>query len=280
VFGSLEYKKLNVFYIAVFNGEKITSTDMPHHKGGVMKTVCLGEVSKDYTDTVTRQGKKQRHRYGCSGIDGVAVGTVPGSADDKLKLMVAYGIYPDTGRDDNDHQVILQYDLSAFDAKAGEVFDPESPHFKGPNHEAKYFVYTGNTTYGVQNLEYDKDTHNYWMAVYTGKKSKFPNYPLYLIDGKTAPVKGLVRGQDPKETGLLLALAKQGTRHESSGVYGFPRVEGNPATGMICLGRNLFYIAKSGVAKKGELRMQYGDARLFRLNRKTNIFSRIKANGQ
>jgi hypothetical protein len=44
-------------------------------------------------------------------------------------------------------------------------------HKSGPDApEAKYFVYTGNTTFGVQNLEYDAYTGDFLAAVYNGRK--------------------------------------------------------------------------------------------------------------
>ncbi len=281
VYGSLEYKDKNSFYIAVFDVKKITGTDMPHNQGGVLTTMYLDEVVKDYTNPLDAGEYKNEpssmgHKYGCSGIDGVTFGTVPGSKDAKIKLMVAYGIYRNVERTDNDYQVILQYDLSTFTPENQDVLDQKHHHTKGPKHEAKYFVYTGNTTYGVQNLEYDKDTRNYWMAVYTGTKPQFPNYPLYLIDGKARPEKGIIHGQkETNETGLLLQLAKKGTLHEASGVYGFTNTGSNPATGFISLGKNYFYISKSGSTNENGIKKQYGYALLHRLDRKTNIFSGI-----
>lgn len=56
-------------------------------------------------------------------------------------------------------------------------------HRQGPKApDSKYFVYTGNTTYGIQNLEYNPCTGYMFAAVYQGKKPGFPNYPMYVID--------------------------------------------------------------------------------------------------
>lgn len=278
VYGSLEYKDKNSFYIAVFDVKKITETNMPHNQGGVLKTMYLEEVVKDYTNTLDageydNKPGSMGHRYGCSGIDGITFGTVPGSKNDKIKLMLAYGIYGNIERKDNDYQVILQYDLSSFTPDNQDVLDQAHYHTKGPKHEAKYFVFTGNTTFGVQNLEYDKDTHNYWMAAYVGKKTQFPNYPLYLIDGNISPKKGIILGQkDSGETGLLLQLAEKGTLHEASGVYGYTNTGGNAATGFISLGKDYFYISNTGGINENGVKKQYGYANLFKLDRKTNVF--------
>lgn len=261
VYASLEYKEKKAFYIAIFDTEKITELDMPYDTAGLMTTVFVHEAADDFVS----------EKYGCSGIDGVAIGTSPGSDSDEMKLMVGYGIFSDTKRSDNDHQILLEYDLSRL-SKENAPFDPEKPHKIGARHAEKYFIYTGNTTFGIQNLEYDVDSEDYWMAVYKGKKSAFPNYPLYLIDGSEAPVRKAVKGQEKEETGLFLSLKKAGVHHEPSGVYGFPTVPVQPATGFISLGDDFFYLAESGSRKEGQ---QYGIPTLFALDRKTFEFTPV-----
>ena len=55
-------------------------------------------------------GKTLEHRYGCSGFDGITFGPKFGKSDGKRYLTIAYGIYGDSTRTDNDYQVLLQYD--------------------------------------------------------------------------------------------------------------------------------------------------------------------------
>jgi hypothetical protein len=128
VYGSLEFKEKDSFYIAVFDVAKISAMNIPYNEGEVMKTVYLPEVVKDYKDNVAASGvsgeqEKIKHRYGCSGIDGVTFGTIPGSHSHDLKLMVAYGIYGENERKDNDYQIILQYDRKDFTAEFQQVLD-------------------------------------------------------------------------------------------------------------------------------------------------------------
>lgn len=53
----------------------------------------------------------------------------------------------------------------------------------GPaGYDEKYFVYTGNTTYGIQNIEYDSYTNGIFAAVYKGKKPEFENYSLFMLE--------------------------------------------------------------------------------------------------
>ena len=66
-------------------------------------------------------------------------------------------------------------------------------------------------------IEYDPFTRCWLAAVYVGKKSDFPNYPLFFIDGTVAPVEGELRDRCG-ERGLLLTLAKGS--EEQNGITG------------------------------------------------------------
>lgn len=111
VYGSLEYKNdaigkgilanlgsdakvEDAFYMAVFDVDRIDRPGMDAARDGVMSTVYLKEVVDDYK-AVTPSGA---HRHGCSGIDGTTFGPMPGSADGKRYLFVAYGVYGDVTR--------------------------------------------------------------------------------------------------------------------------------------------------------------------------------------
>jgi len=102
------------FYLVCFDCAKIDRMNINAESDGVMRTVYLAEVAKDYSEFDEVSGKK--HRYGCSGIDGTGLGYAFGDIERKdKKIMVAYGIYNDVERSDNDHQVILQYPTSVFE---------------------------------------------------------------------------------------------------------------------------------------------------------------------
>ena len=243
VYGSLEYKHDAIgkgilkgrnedvedgFYIAVFDVDKINRLNMDAQTDGVMKAVFLKEVLDDYF--------APNHKFGCSGIDGVTFAPIAGENDGKKYLYVAYGIYSDTSRDDNDDQVILRYDISAWD-KYLFPLDQRSMHRYGPaSPDSKYFLYTGNTTYGVQNLEYDAYSNMIVAAVYRGKKEKYPNYPTFFVDMS----KKAYFDEDGKER---LSLAQIGICHEPSGIYGSEF--GLGATGMISLGDGEFLFSNS-----------------------------------
>lgn len=205
-----ELAEEDAFYLVSFDCDAITAMNMDAEvtdgEGrSVMNALYLPDVVRDYSETDEVSGKL--HRFGCSGIDGTAYGPVFGSApDSEKKIMVCYGVYSDVEREDNDHQVILQYDPAMMD-ELGKPLTQAAPHHSGCSAEARYFFYTGNTTYGVQNLEYDPFTRTYLTAVYTGRKETFTNYPLFFIDATVAPVKAELVGRGG-EVGLLLTAAR------------------------------------------------------------------------
>lgn len=276
VYGSLEYKDEEAFYIAIFDGDKITREGMDAEADGVMTTVYLNEVVDDFIADMDGDGKFDGdtadtldHRYGTSGIDGISFGPAFGRKNGPQKLMVAYGIYSNIEREDNDHQVILQYDFRNW-KKYERPLTQSDPHTSGPaNPEAKYFVYTGNTTYGVQNLEYDAYTGNWFMAVYEGQKEEFPNYSLFIIDGSKAPVKGEIRGQAKPEEGLLLSLLEDGLYDEETGIYGWefsglPRPATAPQYGLESLGNGYYYVSHAGTVSEDGINKSTGTAVLYK----------------
>lgn len=257
VYGSIEYKddvigvgiagdaaksRRSAFYIAVFDGDKITRPDMSPTDDGVMTTVCLEDVVADYHARVVNGGKEVEHRYGCSGIDGVAFGPRPGSHGGPPVLYVAYGIYGDVTRTDNDYQVLLSYDVSDW-RKYERPLSRENPHHGGPARPLRrYFVYTGNTNWGIQNLNYNPEANALMAAVYVGKKEGFPNFSLFAIDLDRPAKKERLRGFDKKEKGYVLPLKKIGKRDVASDTYGWHFPYGS--TGLCHIGDGLFYISR------------------------------------
>lgn len=228
------------FYLVSFDVDKIDRMDMDVEKEGIMKAVCLHDVIADYAKTDEISGKK--HRYGCSGVDGTALGPVFGkNCDSEKKIMIAYGVYSDLERDDTDCQVILQFSRDVFE-KYGKALNQARPHRSGPEHaEERYFLYTGNTTYGIQNLEYDPYSNSYFVAVYEGQKDKYSNFPMFVIDNSVSPRRECVRGRG-EEIGNVLTLAKIGEQDKSGEeIYGtrFPLGQ----TGIASMGDGTFYIS-------------------------------------
>lgn len=258
VYGSLELKhdsigkgiiantgwdpcKEDNFYLVCFDCKAITKMQMDAEKDGIMQAVHLQEVCKDYAETDECSGKK--HRYGCSGCDGTGFGPIFGAdKNSPKKIMIAYGIYSDVERTDNDYQVILQYDPSIF-AEYGRPLNQSQPHKSGPKAcEAKYFFYTGNTTWGVQNLEYDSYSQIWFVAVYKGQKQKFMNFSMFMIDAKKSAVAKTLIGR--QELGLVLESATIGENGKQMDIFGsyFPY----GSTGIASLEEGFLYFSQEG----------------------------------
>ncbi|MFD4030677.1 hypothetical protein ACFWVP_09080 [Streptomyces sp. NPDC058637] len=269
VYGSLEYKAAKSFYIAIFDGDRITRTGMDAQSTGVVSTVYLDKVVKDFTADMNGDGvfdgdtaATPDHRYGCSGIDGVAFGPEFGSEHGEQRLTVAYGVYAGTGRTDNDHQVLLQYDVTRW-KRYERPLTEAAPHTSGPARVGgTYFAYTGNTRYGVQNLEYDAYRGTWLMAAYKGTKPDFPNYTLFAVDGAAKPVRGVVRGQREPERGLLLPLLREGLHDAATGVYGWPATVRYGQYGLVSLDDGRYYVARNGTATDGGVTRQTARAEL------------------
>lgn len=249
VYGSLEYKhdvigrgieaatgvKIgeDAFYIAVFDVDKIVRMDMDAEKDGVMNAVYLKEVVDDY---------KNEKLVCCTGIDGMTFAPLPGDKKDaKRYLQVSGGPYGDTSRTDNDYQNVWVYDVDDW-KKYEKPLNLETMHKSGPEKcFMKYFVYTGNTTFGIQNLEYDPVTGYLFAAVYPGRKAEFPNYPMFVINRNAQIIENSV----PKGSDVVMKevpLAEVGEYDAKSGLYGIRFPHGS--TGMISLGDGYFYFSE------------------------------------
>ncbi len=269
LYGSLEYKNDAIgkgvlkqegvskqlatgFYVAIFDVDKIVCKGMNAERDQVMKTVYLKTVMDDFSAKVrTNSGKVVEHRHGCSGIDGISFGPAfDGSG--KNMLTVAYGIYGDNSRTDNDYQVLLQYDIASW-AKYELPLSQDKMHRKGPSKPyGKYFVYTGNTTWGVQNLEYDKTTNLWFLACYAGKKDSFSNYTLFAVDGSQLPIVRPLYGVGYQKVGPVLLFKNDNhgrTDRKEIDVRGWHYKLG--AYGICSLGNGYFYLASGGKTNQG-----------------------------
>jgi hypothetical protein len=252
VYGSLEYKEDEAFYIAVIDVNRLEGVHIRVSESDIFRTVFLREIAKDYSADMNGDGRfdgnigdTADHRYGSSGIDGVAFGPAFGRTGGEHYLTIAYGIYGNTSRTDNDHQVLLQYDVSGWDSYARPLRE-DAPHRSGPaGLGGKYFVRTGNTTYGVQNLAYDPTLQRWFMGVYPGKKPEFPNYLLFAVEAREQPVlTDLIGVPDPGgerwEQGLVLRLAEDGLVDPATGLRGWNQ---KADVGLEPVGGGLHYLA-------------------------------------
>ena len=275
VYGSLEYKNdvigrgilqnldmadkqiSNAFYCAIFDVDCIDRMNMPAE--AVMRAVYLPEVVADYEASVEIDGRVLSHKYACSGIDGTAWGPDFGACDGKQYLNICYGVYGDVGRADNDYQIILQFDAANWWDTVAQPLRQDDMHQSGAYSVGKHFLYTGNTNWGVQNLEYDAYSGNWLAAVYPGKKPQFENYSMFVIDGTRAPK---VSEHDTYgEQISVLHLCGQSR---------FP----HGSTGICALGDGKYYFSEAG---RDPERGQYTNVTLWRATRDADaIFERIE----
>ena len=273
LYGSLEYKNDSIgkdilkqegvskqletgFYVAIFDVDKITRKNMSAEKDKVMTSVLLKSVVEDYKANVKmKSGKMLEHRHACSGFDGISFGPAFDGSGKRL-LTVAYGIYGDKSRSDNDYQVLLQYDTEKW-AKYEAPLSQDNMHRQGPaKPEGKYFVFTGNTSWGVQNLEYDKHSNSWFLACYPGKKPAFANYTLFVVDGAVKAHKAKLRGVDYQPKGKVLPLKSVGKQDSANPeIYGWHNRLG--ACGTCALGGGYFYLTSAGKTKQGRTATLY-----------------------
>lgn len=244
-------KNNSVFYIAIFDGDKIQKEGMNPNSDEVMHTVRVLDAIDDYKASVTNRGKTVEHRYGCSGIDGIMFAPLIGSKDKKTNyLYVGYGIYGDTTRIDNDYQILLCYDQPSLEKHKKPVMNTINGADDTIKPLRKFFLMTGNTTYGVQNMTYDSSNGNCLLFVYPGKKSAYPNYSLFAFNIAQKPMYRQLENIDNPERQWIIELNDTGNKDESSGISGWNFKWGS--TGICHLDREYFYISVNGRDDQGK----------------------------
>ena len=94
---------------------------------------------------------------GFQGIDGVAIAPDPKTGEEKM--FVACALYTD---EKYSNQIILQFTLDG-------------------KYETEYYIPTGNTVYGIQNLDYDADNKEFWFTTYNPVAEHSYREVLYCI---------------------------------------------------------------------------------------------------
>ncbi len=254
-------KGSSTFYIAIIDVDILDKIGTDPEGNDMFKTVLIKEPANDYNAKVNIDGKEFEHRYGCSGIDGVTIAPNIGKGQkaNKSFLYVAYGVYSGLDRDDNNYQVILKYDLDNLAAFA-QTIKFGTIHESGPEKPLeKYFIYTGNTNYGVQNMAYDSFTGNIFLAVYKGKKPSYPNYDLFAFSIRQKPFKGKLQSVPYAGNQKQLRLAEIGLKDAATGVRGWHFKWGS--TGLCPIGGGLWYISENA---QNVNKLQSCTARLYR----------------
>ena len=116
----------------------------------------------DYYKSITCTPEDTR---GFQGIDGVTIAPDPNSGE--MSLFVACALY--TG-EKYANQIILQFTLD------GEYI-------------TEHHIPTGNTVYGIQNLDYDRENKEFWFTTYGSSQPYQPKEVLYCISGDLKEIK-------------------------------------------------------------------------------------------
>ena len=239
------------FYIAEIDVDAVNRMGTPQEEA--IRLISVDQAAQDYSEEVEYGGQRHKHRYGCTGIDGITIGPGFGGKGSEF-LYVAYGIKSDTTRTDNDYQILLQYPMK--DIRAGAAAQKcdkakacaESKGKEGAVAYAaakgkklkpqRYFIRTGNTRYGVQNLAWDAYSGLMFLAVYKGEKKQWPNYDLFAVNMNSKPRKARLEGVPYERRKMnVVELAGDGWRFK----YG--------SMGLCPLGDGTWYIAEGGKTK-------------------------------
>lgn len=116
----------------------------------------------DYYKSITCTPEDTR---GFQGIDGVAIAPDPKTGE--IRLFVACALY--TG-EKYANQIILQFTLDG-------------------KYETEYHIPTGNTVYGIQNLDYDAENKEFWFTTYGPSQPYQPKELLYCISSDLSEIK-------------------------------------------------------------------------------------------
>lgn len=240
VYASLNPEGKKALYLAIIDVSNLNKMNVDALKGGLIRTVHLTHVWKDFSAKVKNQGKTYSRRYGVSGTDAMCFGPSFETGTGHY-LTISCGTTPQIERTDNDYQVLVQYDVTGWWDKYGQPLRYDKVHHIGPDKiHGKFFVYTGNTNYGVQTMTYFEELNLWFLNVYTTKKENFPDYNLFIVDGDIKPKAKALKNQEKKDVQKVLTLYQDGRYDNNTGIYGWYAANG--AKGMEYLTGGLFYI--------------------------------------
>lgn len=239
VYASYNPPGKKALYTAIIDVDGLNKVGLDAVSCGLIRTVHLKDVFSDYSATVTVGAGQKKARYGVSGTDGICFGPSFKTGGGNY-LTVACGIAPEPDRTDNDYQILLQYDVTLWWSLYSRPLSYTSYHKIGPACNGKYFIYTGNTNYGVQTLSYFSDFNVWLLNCYATTKSSYNKYTLFVVDGDVPPKQGTLIGQTTTDNQQLLTLYADGDYDAAHGIYGWYSEKGN--LGMDYMGDGLFYI--------------------------------------
>ncbi|MGO1200944.1 MAG: hypothetical protein ACTMKY_13710 [Dermabacteraceae bacterium] len=245
VYGSIFWGDENPYYapyIAIFDPEQMHEIDESPERNSALSLVHLKQLLADRFVDLDGDGTDDG-LYATAGVDGVGFGPRFGSTTGDWLLTVTHSQWPDVDREDNDHQILVQYDPDVFDTFA-KPYDTSKPDpTSGPTEiDGQYFVFTGATRWGIQNLTYDPTLGRWFMGVYAGSKPEFPNFTMFAVEAASQPVRQELRGVGVD--GDTLPLAEDGLEDAATGIRGwFQKAD----VGFQAMGDGLYYLCENSV---------------------------------
>ena len=156
-------------------------------------------INMDICDYYKSVAGSEEDTRGFRAIDGVAIGRDP--LTNERKIFIACAVLTS---EKYTNQIILQCDMNG-------------------KYEKEYHVPTGNTVFGIQNLDYDELRNRFWFSTYGPEKSFQPKEMLYSVDFKDCKSFDKYDFQTPYgfealPTGDFYASIQAGTNGKRSGV--------------------------------------------------------------
>ncbi len=138
-----EWNDWSCFKIYVFDAETLETVNI---------------INLDICDEYKRQSYLPEDIRGFQGVDGVAIGKIPHT--NERRMFVACAINDGEKYCNN---IILQLTLDGV-------------------YETEYHIPTGNTVFGIQNLDYDESTGEFWFSTYNQSLPFQAKETLYKTD--------------------------------------------------------------------------------------------------
>ncbi len=117
----------------------------------------LDIINLDICDEYKRITCTPEDTRGFQAVDGVAVAPDPVTGEDKI--FVACALY---NGEKYSNQIILQFTMDG-------------------KYETEYHIPTGNTVFGIQNLDYDAENKEFWFSTYGAAEPYQPAEMLYCV---------------------------------------------------------------------------------------------------
>jgi hypothetical protein len=125
----------------------------------------LDTINLDICDEYKRITCTPEDTRGFQAVDGVAI--APDPVTGEAKMFVACALY--NGEKYN-NQIILQFTLDG-------------------KYETEYHIPTGNTVFGIQNLDYDAENKEFWFSTYGSSEPYQAKYTLYCVSNDFKEIK-------------------------------------------------------------------------------------------